>query len=135
MPLDTSIFRLPSAADVRRVLLGTGKLIGAFAVGAVGTVVGTLVAFKALPLAVLGGEGWKVASAMAARHIGGAVNYVSVSAALDIDPAVSTAGLAADNLIVALYFMSLVSDFAPTVALCFMSPVSDTPRWCRMAAV
>lgn len=95
------------SADLRRVILGTGKLIVAFCLGSVGTLLATLVAFKFLPMKSLGAEAWKVAAALAARHIGGAVNYVSVGAATDMSSAVLTAGLAADNLVVAFYFMSL----------------------------
>lgn len=43
-----------------------------------GTVVGTAAAAALVPLG-LGSDGWKIASALAARHIGGAVNYVAVS--------------------------------------------------------
>jgi len=53
-------------------------MLKAFAVGSVGTVVGTVLASILLPLR-LGPDGWKIASALAARHIGGAVNYVAVS--------------------------------------------------------
>jgi len=95
------------SADVRKLVSQTGRLLSAFLVGAAGTVLGTLAAYQAVPLASLGAEGWKVASALAARHIGGAVNYVSVAGALDMASDVVTAGLAADNLIVALYFMAV----------------------------
>lgn len=75
--------------------------------GTIGTLLGTLVAFKLLPLASLGADSWKIASALCARHIGGAVNYVSVSDALGMSGAALTAGLAADNLICAVYFTTL----------------------------
>lgn len=55
-----------------------GTLLACFVIGAVGTVIGTVVAAAVVPLG-LGGDGWKIASALAARHIGGAVNYVAVS--------------------------------------------------------
>lgn len=41
----------------------TGRLLVAFLVGSAATVVGTLVAFKALPLADMGVDGWKVLQA------------------------------------------------------------------------
>lgn len=46
---------------------------------------------------------------MAARHIGGAVNYVGVAETLGISASAQAAGLAADNLICALYFTTLYS--------------------------
>jgi uncharacterized membrane protein len=58
-------------------------------------------------MTALGGEGWKMASALMARHIGGAVNFVAVANALEMTPNIMAAGLAADNLMNALYFMGL----------------------------
>ncbi|CAI5516954.1 unnamed protein product, partial [Closterium sp. Naga37s-1] len=72
-----------------------------------GTIFGTLMAFAALPLRSLGGDGWKIAAALMGRHIGGAVNYVAVTEALQASPSVVTAALAADNLLCALHFTTL----------------------------
>lgn len=94
-------------ADVRRVLRGSAALLPCFVVGAVGTTLGTLVAYVAVPMGVLGDEAWKMASALMARHIGGAVNFVAVANALDMSPNIMAAGLAADNLMNALYFAGL----------------------------
>lgn len=49
----------------------------------------------------------QVASALAARHIGGAVNYVGVAETLSIGASAQAAGLAADSLICAFYFAGL----------------------------
>jgi Protein of unknown function (DUF819) len=70
-------------ADVRRVVKYAGSLMICFALGSIGTVVGTLAAMKVVPLG-LGSDGWKIAAALAARHIGGAVNYVAVAETLNI---------------------------------------------------
>ena len=48
-------------------------------------------------------------AALAARHIGGAVNYVAVAGALEIPANLVAAGLAADNLMNAVYFAALFS--------------------------
>jgi uncharacterized membrane protein len=48
-----------------------------------------------------------IAGALCARHIGGAVNFVAVSDALCAPPEVVAAALAADNVVVALYFALL----------------------------
>jgi hypothetical protein len=72
-------------SDLRRVITDTGTLLAAFAVGAFATVVGTLVAFPIVPLTGLGTDvGWRVACALAARHIGGAINFVAVAETLNI---------------------------------------------------
>ena len=94
-------------SDLRRVVRDTGRLLGAFTLGAVGTVGGTLVALALFPMVQLGEDAWKMAAALCSRHIGGAVNYVAVSEYLGITPSLVAAGLAADNLICALYFTSL----------------------------
>ena len=94
-------------ADVRRVLRGSAKLLPCFVVGAAGTTLGTLAAYAVVPMGALGQEGWKMASALMARHIGGAVNFVAVANALEMTPSIVAAGLAADNLMNALYFAGL----------------------------
>lgn len=91
----------------RRMVRDTGRLLGAFALGAAATVAGSLLAFWLLPLCMLGEDGWKVAASLTARHIGGSVNYMAVSEALGLSPGARMAGLAADDLIVALYFVVL----------------------------
>ena len=94
-------------ADVKRVIKGSAALLPAFVVGALGTTLGTLVAYFAVPMRALGDEGWKIASALMARHIGGAVNFVAVANALEIQPTMMSAALCADNLMNALYFAGL----------------------------
>ncbi|EFJ18129.1 hypothetical protein SELMODRAFT_113569 [Selaginella moellendorffii] len=95
------------SADMKRVLTSTGRLLLVFLLGSVATIIGTLVAMKLVPLTGLGTDGWKIAAALMSRHIGGAVNYVAVSEALGASPSVVASGLAADNLICAVYFTTL----------------------------
>ncbi len=72
-------------SDLKRVINDTGTLLIAFAVGAVATILGTIVAFPIIPLSSLGPDvGWRVACALAARHIGGAINFVAVAETLNI---------------------------------------------------
>lgn len=107
--LPLAIPMLLYAANLRRVLNETGRLLPAFLLGALATVVGSVVAMHVVPLTPLAGEGWKVAAALTARHIGGAVNYVAVSESLSISSSSTGAGLAADDLILTLYFSALYS--------------------------
>ncbi|CAL8469320.1 g8861 [Coccomyxa elongata] len=96
------------SADLRRVFKETGRLLLAFIIGAFATVIGTVVAFKLVPLAALGAvDSWKIAAALAARHIGGAINYVAVAETLQVSPSAQMAGLAADNLLCAVYFTTI----------------------------
>lgn len=94
-------------ADLRRVWASTGRLLIAFHLGSVATTIGTLVAYLLVPMRSLGEDSWKIAAALMSRHIGGALNYVAVSEALNMSPSVVASGLAADNLICAIYFTSL----------------------------
>ena len=107
LPLAVPLLLL--TADLARVLTCTGRVLWCFLVGAVGTALGSVLAFAMVPLGSLGPEAWKVAAALMARHIGGAVNYVAVAGALEIPANLVAAGLAADNLMNALYFAMLFS--------------------------
>ncbi|GJN01155.1 hypothetical protein PR202_ga18397 [Eleusine coracana subsp. coracana] len=96
-------------ADLRRVVRATGDLFKAFLIGSVATVIGTTVAYALFPMRSLGQDSWKMAAALMGSYIGGAVNYVAISEALQLSPSALAAGVAADNLIMALYFMALFS--------------------------
>lgn len=94
-------------SDLRRVIADTGSMLVAFGVGAFATVIGTLLAFPLVPMRSLHDSNWKVASALAARHIGGAINFVAVAETLQIPGTVVSAAIAADNVVVAIYFAIL----------------------------
>ncbi|EEE64953.1 hypothetical protein OsJ_19840 [Oryza sativa Japonica Group] len=96
-------------ADLRRVVSTTGDLLKAFLIGSVATTIGTTIAFLLVPMKSLGQDSWKIAAALMGSYIGGAVNYVAISEALGVSPSVLAAGVAADNIISALYFMTLFS--------------------------
>ncbi|GMH45147.1 hypothetical protein BSKO_13104 [Bryopsis sp. KO-2023] len=95
------------SADLRRVIRDTGNLLIGFLIGAFSTVVGTLVAYLVFPLNGMGLDGWKVAAALCARHIGGAVNFVGVGEVLELGASASMAALAADNVLCVVYFSTL----------------------------
>lgn len=105
VPLAVPLFLFDS--DLRRVVRDAGSLLIAFIVGAVSTIIGTIAAFSLIPLKSLGEDGWKVACALNSRHIGGAINFVAVADTLTIDGSVVSAAIAADNVVVALYFAFL----------------------------
>ena len=106
VPLAVPLFLFDS--DIRRIVTDTGSLLLAFVLGAVSTIVGTLVAFPLIPLKSLGvDQGWRVACALAARHIGGAINFVAVADTLNVQSSAVSAAIAADNVVVAIYFSFL----------------------------
>lgn len=95
-------------SNLRRVITDTGSLLLAFIIGSFSTVISTILTYKILPLKSLGENGWKISSALAARHIGGAINFVSVCETLNVnDGSIVSAAIAADNVVVALYFAFL----------------------------
>ena len=105
-------------ADLDRVRREGRRLLGAYAVAAAATVVGTLVAWKVAPLSAIGAVGDRatLAAALAARHIGGAVNYVAVAETVGCPPQLVAAGIAADNLVIAPYFVALFAFSGPAGA-------------------
>lgn len=94
-------------ADLRNVIRSTGTLLLAFLLAAVATTIGTFVAFLLVPMRSLGADNWKIAAALMGSYIGGSVNYVAISEALGVSPSVLAAGVAADNVICAIYFIVL----------------------------
>jgi uncharacterized membrane protein len=92
-------------ADLRRILREAGPTLVAFMIGAVGTVIGTIVAFNVVPL---GAEGWKLAAIFSATYIGGSMNYAAAAEAVGLRSGdLLSAGVAADNLVMAIYFLVL----------------------------
>ena len=92
-------------ADLKKCFAVTGRLLRAFIIGSFGTIFGTLIAYMAVPMkGLVGAE--KIAAALCARHIGGAVNFVAVADIIKIDSGLVAAALAADNLIVAVVINS-----------------------------
>ena len=92
-------------ADLRRILREAGPTLMAFVVGGLGTAAGTVLAYHTIDL---GPESWKMAAIFCSTYIGGAINYVAASSAVDLrDGDLLAAGIAADNLVMTLYFLLL----------------------------
>jgi len=116
-------------ADLRGAFLRTRRLGTAFLLGSAATVAGALAAYALLSplLTPLGaaGDSWKLAAALAAKNIGGGLNYVAVASVTGLSPAVRylvsdvhkppdsrslsraqglSAGLVIDNIAGLLYF-------------------------------
>jgi len=92
-------------ANIRRIIKEAGPTLIAFGIGSVGTIIGTYIAFKTIPL---GEEGWKLAGIFCSTYIGGSMNYVATSEALHLHSSdLLTAGVAADNLVMTIYFLIL----------------------------
>eukprot|EP00775_Hariotina_reticulata_P003199 gene3199-3476_t len=82
--LPLAIPMLLLSANIFRILRETGHLLKAFLLGTVTTVIASWAAMALFPLRALGEEGWKIAAALTARHIGGAVNYMVYGAMMSV---------------------------------------------------
>ena len=94
-------------ADLRRIVREAGPTLVAFVCGGVGTIVGTVVAYFVVPL---GTEGWKLAAIFCSTYIGGSMNYYGAADAVGLTAesgGLLAAGVAADNLMMVLYFFLL----------------------------
>jgi uncharacterized membrane protein len=92
-------------ANLRKIIKEAGPTLIAFVFGAIGTIIGTFISFAIFNL---GPEGWKLAGIFCSTYIGGSMNYVAVAAALKLHAGdLLTAGVAADNLVMATYFVVL----------------------------
>jgi len=100
-------------ADLRKIVKEAGPTLLAFIFGAIGTVLGTIIAFYIVPL---GSEGWKLAGIFCSTYVGGSMNFVASAEALQMNSGeILAAGVAADNLIMTVYFIILFA--IPSVKL------------------
>ena len=100
-------------ANLFRIIRDAGPTLIAFLGGAGGTILGVLAGVWLVPL---GEQAWKLASVFCASYIGGSVNYMTAAKAVDLRAGdVLTAGAAADNLTMTVYFLVLFA--IPSVGL------------------
>ena len=94
-------------ANLRRIFRETGRMLLAFAIGTVGTILGALIGVRLIPLGDNAGE---LAGVFSATYIGGGLNFVAVAQATGFDNGSQmAASVAADNLVTALYIMAVMA--------------------------
>jgi uncharacterized membrane protein len=92
-------------AHLKTIISESGTTFVAFIIGAIGTIIGSILAFL---LISIGDETWKVVSMFCASYIGGSINYVAVAKFLNLqNQDLFFAGNAADNVVMAFYFSIL----------------------------
>jgi len=91
-------------ADLRRVLVETRGMLLPFVLGAVGTTLGALLGMWLVPL---GEHSAKLVGVFSATYIGGSMNMAAVTQAVNLEPALATASVAADNVVGVLYLAFL----------------------------
>ena len=92
-------------ADLRRILRESGTVMMTFIIAACGTVIGAVVGFFLIDL---GEMGPKVAGVYTGGWVGGAVNFVAVSKAVEMTPDEFSVALSASNVISVMALMTLV---------------------------
>ncbi|KAK3262787.1 hypothetical protein CYMTET_28377 [Cymbomonas tetramitiformis] len=112
MPLGVALSLL--GTDLRHLVRDAGVTLMAFAFGALGTVLGTVVGWAITGPGLLGPEGWKVAAALCASYIGGSVNFASTAKALGLGATAAgesliPSAMAADNLAMGIFLLVLIA--------------------------
>lgn len=96
------------AVDLRTVVQAGPRMLGAFAVGAVGTAAGAITAALLLAGAI-GPETWKLAGQYTATYTGGGANFAAVGAALETSGELFAAGIAADVIVTAIWMATCLA--------------------------
>jgi uncharacterized membrane protein len=78
------------------------RMLGAFAIGVTGTVVGVVVGSSVLA-GSFGDEAWKLAGVTTGTYSGGGLNFVAVGREVGLSPSTFAAAAAADNLVTAVW--------------------------------
>lgn len=99
------------SVDVRTIVKAGPKMMAAFSIGAVGTVVGAVTAAFTLASQV-GPETWKLSGQYAATYTGGGANFAAVGASVGTSGDLFAAGVAADVIVTAVW-----------MGICLMAPV------------
>lgn len=94
-------------ADLKKICKESGRMLIAFLIGALGTVVGSFVAYLAFykALRVLPG----LTAMFTGTYTGGSVNFAALSVSFDVPKKMVSAATIADNLNMAVYFFILLS--------------------------
>lgn len=84
--------------DLRTVLDAGKTMLGAFGLGALGTMLGTTLSFLLLADAV-GPEAWKLTGQFTGTYIGGGANFYALASAFGTDPNIMSGAVAADVIV------------------------------------
>ena len=94
-------------ADIKKVKNESGKMLGAFHIGAIGTVVGTFI--SAFLLSAVIPYVAEIAAMLTGSYIGGGANFVAMTNAFKTPENITNATIVADNLVMAVYFFVTMS--------------------------
>ncbi|MBM7702084.1 DUF819 domain-containing protein [Metabacillus iocasae] len=93
--------------NIKKVWKESGKLLILFLISSIGTVAGTIISFFLLKAHIPHLE--KIGAMMSASYIGGGVNFAAMSAKFETPGELVSAAVVADNLMMAVYFVLLMT--------------------------
>ncbi len=88
--------------DLRSLLAAGKPMLGAFGIGAAGTMLGTAIATFLLAGAI-GPETWKLTGQFTGTYIGGGANFYALASAFGTDPNIMSGAVAADVIVTACW--------------------------------
>ena len=95
-------------ADLQKIFKETKGLIKAFLLGTAGTIFGSIFSFLLFHPYIksigIRSDDWKISAALAAKNIGGGLNFMAVVDILKVSPTTISTGLTVDNILGLLYF-------------------------------
>ncbi|CAJ1934192.1 unnamed protein product [Cylindrotheca closterium] len=94
-------------ADLRGCASRCGPLLVSFLYASAATIIACLIGWllcRSMLCAALGRDGLIIAAALLAKNVGGGLNYVAVTQALNASPNAVAAGLCVDNIFALVYF-------------------------------
>lgn len=111
-------------ANLARIKDESLRFLGIFLISSVGTVLGAMIAIVAIGSFME--QVPAVSAMMAGSYIGGSVNFAAMAESFQATDSVSSAAIVADNLIMVIYMMFLISVPAiPFFRKVFKSPLQD----------
>ncbi|WP_138379551.1 DUF819 domain-containing protein [Luteithermobacter gelatinilyticus] len=99
-------------ADLRKIFKESGRIMITFSFAALGTIAGAIIGFFLLDLGEIGP---KVAGVYTGGFIGGTINFVAVSKAVNMTPAEFSVAIGANSIVSVMALMTLVT--LPSIAL------------------
>ena len=106
--VNIGIVLILTSVNVRSVVQAGPSMLAAFAIGALGTALGAMVAGLAL-VGQIGEETWKLTGQFTGTYTGGGVNYAALGRAFDTSNDLFTAALAADVILTAMWMAACLA--------------------------
>ncbi|MFQ5676270.1 MAG: DUF819 domain-containing protein [bacterium] len=103
--VSASVVLILLSVDIRSIRNAGPVMLKAFAIGAVGTAIGSML-MAALLFPAIGPETWKLSGQFTGTYTGGGMNFAALAQALHTDNDLFTAAIAADVLVTAVWLIA-----------------------------